>query len=99
MYLLWGRRLKKLNRRLKRWIESEKENEETEIYEDLIYIKGLTVSALRLYNRLMLQKFVRFTDEEDLFEQMELAVNSFNSFVLYYSTPPESNPAVPFSEL
>ena len=97
MYLLWGRRLKKLNRRLKRWIESEKENKETEICEDLVYIKELTVSAL--YNRLMTQTFVRFTDKQELFEQMELAVKSFNEFMIYHSTPPESDSVVPFSEL
>ena len=99
MYVLWGRRLKKLNGRLKRWIESEKENGDTEIYEGLVYIKELTVSALRFYHRLMTQTFVRFTDEQELFEQMELAVKSFNEFVMYYSTPLESNSVVPLSEL
>ena len=97
MYLLWGRRLKGLNRRLKRWIGDEKENEETEMYKDLVDVKELTVSALRLYNRLMRQEFVCVTDEEELFEKMELAVKTFNSVVTYYSTPPESNEDVPFS--
>ena len=99
MYLLWGRRLKKFNRRLKRWIESEKENKDTEIYEGLVYIKGLTVSALRLYNRIMQREFVRLSEGEELFERMELAVQSFNEFVLYYSTPPENTDDVPFSVL
>ena len=67
MYALWGRRIKKLNRILKRWIAEEKENEETEVYEDLIEIREFAVSTLRLYNRLMQKEFVRFTDEQELF--------------------------------
>ena len=88
-----------MNGRLKRWIADEKENEDTEIYEDLVYIKGLTMSALRLYNRIMSREFVRLSEGEELFEQMELAVKSFNEFVIYYSTRPESNVVVPLSEL
>ena len=99
MYLLWGRNLKKLNRRLKRWIESEKENEDTEIYEGLVYVKELTMSALRLYHRIMRREFVRLSEGEELFERMELAVKSFNAFVMYYSVPPENTNDVPFSEL
>ena len=64
---------------------------------DLVEVKELTVAALRLYNRLMRQEFVRVTDEQELFEKMELAVKSFNEVVTYYSTPPESKADEPFS--
>ena len=64
---------------------------------DLVEVRELTVSALRLYHRLMRQEFVRVTDEEELFEKMELAVKTFNEVVTYYSVPPESNADEPFS--
>ena len=99
LYLLWGRRLKKLNRRLKRWIADEKENEEEDMSRDLVEVRELTVNALKLYRRLMRQEFVRFTDEQELFEKMELAVKCFNAVVRFYSTPPENTDDVPFSEL
>ena len=97
MYVLWGRRLKILNRRLKRWIEDEKENEEEDMSRDLVEVKELTVDALKLYRRLMRQTFVRFTDEQELFNKMELVVKCFNDVVRFYSTPPESNTEEPFS--
>ena len=99
MYVLWGRRLKTLNRRLKRWIEDEKENEEEDMCRDLVEVKELTVVALRLYRRLIRQEFVRVTDEQELFDKMELAVKCFNDVVRFYSTPPGSDSVVPFSEL
>ena len=99
MYVLWGRRLKTLNRRLKRWIEDEKENEEEDMSRDLVEVKELTVDALRVYRRLMRQTFVRVTDEQELFNKMELAVKCFNDVVRFYSTPPESDSVIPLSEL
>ena len=45
---------------------------------DLVEVKELTVDALRLYRRLMRHEFVRVTDEQDLFNKMELAVKCFN---------------------
>ena len=99
MIVLWGRRLKILNKRLKRWIEDEKENEEEDMSRDLVEVKELTVIALRVYRRLMRQEFVRVMDEQDLFNKMELAVKCFNDVVRFYSTPPESNEDVPLSEL
>ena len=86
-----------MNKRLKRWIEDEKENEEEDMCRDLVEVKELTVSALRLYRRLIRQEFVRVMDEQELFDKMELAVKTFNSVVTYYSTPPESNTEEPFS--
>ena len=99
MYVLWGRRLKRLNKRLKQWIVNEKENEEMEMYEDLLDVRTLVLHALELYKRLMRQRFVRFTDEHELYERMETAVKAFNAFVIYYSTPPDSSDDVPFSLL
>ena len=99
MYVLWGRRLKNLNKKLKRWIADEKENEEEDMSRDLVEVKELTVDALKLYRRLMRQEFVRFTDEQELFDKMELAVKCFNDVVRFYSTPPENTDDVPFSVL
>ena len=99
MYVLWGRHLKNLNKRLKRWIDDEKENEEEDMSRDLVEVKELTVIALRLYRRLMRQEFVCVTDEQELFDKMELAVKCFNAVVRFYSTPPGSDSVVPFSEL
>ena len=97
MYLLGGRRLKRLDKRLKRWVADEKENKDKEMYKDISDVRELVLSALGLYNRLMRREFVRVTDKEELFEKMELAVKTFNSVVTYYLTPPESNEDVPFS--
>ena len=50
MYALWGSQVKKLNKIVKRWITMEKENEESEIYLDLIELKReCVVPVLRLY--------------------------------------------------
>lgn len=92
MYRMWGRRLKRLNRTLKRFIKAEKENAETEFYEELLELRELAVPALKLYYRLMRQEFVRFTDEERLFDMMELAVKRFNAFVLEHAIAPVRDP-------
>lgn len=78
----------------------EKENEETDIYVDLMDLKRYhIVPALRLYNRLMHQEFVQVREEQQLAEKTNLAVQTFNDFVTEYSTPPETNPFVPFDEM
>ena len=101
MYVLWVRRLKKLNKTVKLWIRVEKENEEPELYEDLMELREYIgpVSPVRLSNRLSQQEFVTFTEEQELFEKMEIAVKRFNALVTHYSIPPESHSVVPFSEL
>ena len=97
---LWGRRLKRVNKFVKQWLAMEKENEETEIYEDLLDLKNNhIVPALRLYNKLVSQEFVRVRDEQEFAERTNRAVETFNSFVKDYSVPPDSNPFVPFDEL
>ena len=55
--------------------------------------------VLRLANRLLRQEFVRFTEEEELLEKMEVVVKRFDALVIEYSTPPESYSVVPFNEL
>ena len=52
-----------------------------------------------LYNRLNSQVFVRFTDEEKLFKMLDEALHRFKDLIDFYSTPPESNTAVPFTEV
>ena len=94
-----GARLQRLNRRMKRWIEGEKENEETEFFEELVEIREHALAGLRLYRRLRRQTFVRLTDERKLFELAEIAVKKFNAFVLEHSIPLDTNDYVPFDEL
>ena len=77
----------------------EKENEETELYPDLMELREYIGPVLRLSNRLLQEEFVRFTEEEELFEKMEIAVKRFNALVTHYSIPPESHSVVLFSEL
>ena len=94
-----GARLKRLNRRMKRWMNGEKENEETEFFEELVEIRLCALAGLRLYRRLRRQTFVHHRDEYKLFELAERAVKKFNAFVLDHSIPPETNEYVPFDVL
>ena len=94
-----GERLKRLNRRMKRWIKGEKENEETEFYGELNEIREHALVGLRLYHRLRRQSFVRLTDEYELFELAEIAVKKIYAFVIEHSIPPATNEYVPFDEL
>ena len=94
-----GKRLKRLYRRMKRWIEGEKENEETEFYEELVEIREHALAGLRLYRRLRRQTFVHYRDERELFEKAEVAVKKFNAFIIEHSIPPDSNDYVPFDVL
>ena len=94
-----GARLQRLNRRMKRWIEGEKENEETEFYDELVEIREHALVGLRLYRRLKRQTFVRSSDECKLFELAEIAVKKFNAFVMEHSIPPDTNEFVPFDVL
>ena len=94
-----GARLKRLNRRMRRWLEREKENEETEFFEELVEIRLCALAGLKLYRRLCRQTFVHHRDEYKLFELAERAVKKFNAFVLDHSTPPDTNEFIPFDEL
>ena len=94
-----GARLKRLNRRMKRWMNREKENEETEFFEELMEIRLCALRGLRLYRRIKIQTFVHLRDEYKLFELAEIAVKKFNAFVMDHSIPPDTNEFVPFDEL
>ena len=74
------------------WIAAEKENKGTEFYEELMELKELALPAFTFYNELMQQRFVRFTDEERLFDMMELAVKRYNAFVLEHRIVPNRDP-------
>ena len=94
-----GARLKRLNRRMKRWLEGEKENKENEMYEEMNEIRLCALVGLRLYRRLRRQEFVHHRDEYKLFELAEIAVKKFNAFVMDHSIPPDTNEYIPFDEL
>ena len=94
-----GARLKRLHRRMRRWLEGEKENKETEFYEELNEIRLCALAGLKLYRRLKRQTFVRLTDEYKLFDKAEVAVKKFNAFVMDHSIPPETNEFIPFDVL
>ena len=94
-----GKRMKRLSKRMKRWIEGEKENHESEFYAEMCEIEEHALVALRLYRRLRRQTFVHHRDEYKLFELAETAVKKFNAFVIDHSTPPETNEFIPFDAL
>ena len=85
MYGLWGKRLKQLNRAVKRWMKEEKENGETEVYVDLTGLKREHLApSIKLYNRLNRQEFVRYSDEQALRTKIHFAVLAYNKLVEEY---------------
>ena len=100
MYELWGRRLKRLNKMVKRFIASEKENSECPLYEELVELnRDLVLPALRLYDRLMSQEFVRVREQQELAERTNRAVGTFNELVMEFSIPPFEGHDTPFRDL
>ena len=98
MYEEWGRRLKKLNRLVKEWMEYEKENGGTEVYEDLVDFKAAhVVPTIALYNRLKRQEFVRNSDYTQLDLRTEDAVITYNKLVMDYCAEPNGAQADPNS--
>ena len=96
MYEEWGRRLKKLNRLVKEWMEYEKENDTTEVYEDLLNFKAEhVVPTIALYNRLRKQTFVRNSDYTQLDLRTEDAVITYNKMVMDYCAEPNGAQADP----
>ena len=89
MYALWGRRIKQLKREVKKCLHGEKENKENELFKDMLFFKReFLIPLLALYNRLMQQAFVRFTDEEKLFRMLDETLCRFKDLIDFYSTPP-----------
>ena len=100
MYKLWGRRIKELRREVRKCLRGDKKNGEYELYMDMKEFKrDFLLPVSTLYNRLNSQEFVRFTDEEKLFKMLDEALHRFKNLIDFYSTPPESNTAVPFTEV
>ena len=96
MYEQWGRRLKKLNGLVKEWMEYEKENDTTEVYEDLLNFKAAhVVPAIQLYNRLKRQEFVCNSDYTQLDLRTEEAVITYNKLVMEYCAEPNGAQADP----
>ena len=73
-------------------MEFEKESDGTEVYEDLADLKvDYVVPAIRLYNRLKQQEFVRSSDYTELDLRTEQAAIAYNKLVMdYYLEPYEA---------
>ena len=81
-------------------LRGEKENKENELYRDMKDFKiGFLTPLLTLYNHLISREFVRFTDEERLFEMLDKALHRFKDLIDFYSVPPKGPVSVPFEEL
>ena len=73
------------------WMEYEKENKETEVYDDLRILRAnYVMPAIRLYNRLRRQEFVRSSDYIKLDLKTEQAVMAYNKLNLDHSGPPDA---------
>ena len=70
-------------------MEYEKENSKCEVYDDLRILRAnYVMPAIRLYNCLRRQEFVRSSDYTRLDLKTEQAVMAYNKLVLDYSGPP-----------
>ena len=79
-------------------MEFEKENDGTEVHEDLVDLKAhYVVPAIRLYNRLRTQAFVRSSDYTELDLRTEQAVMAYNKLVMDYCLEPNGAQADPDS--
>ena len=88
MYEEWGRRLKKLKKVMNEWMQYEKENKETEVYDDLRILRAnYVMPAIRLYNCLRRQEFIRSSDYTKLDLKTEQAVMAYNKLVMDYTGP------------
>ena len=100
MHALWGRRIKQLKREVKKCLCGEKENKGNELYKDMMFFEREFATPLfDFYERLNSQEFIRFTDEEKLFKMLDETLHMFKDLIDFYSTPPESNTLVPFTEV
>ena len=77
-------------------MEFEKENDGAEVYGDFITLKAeYVVPAIRLYNRLRTQTFVRSRDFTELDLRTEQAVVAYNKLVMDYCLEPNGAQADP----
>ena len=89
-----------MKREVRKCLRGEKENQENELYKDMLYFKREFATPLfNFYDRLMQKEFIRFTDKEKLFKMLDKTLCMFKDLIDFYSTPPESHSDVPFSEL
>ena len=100
MYKLWGRRVKQLKREVKKCLCGEKENQDNELYKDMLFFKREFATPLfEFYDRLSSQKFIRFTDEEKFFKMLDEALQMFKELIDFYSVPPKGPVSAPLSEV
>ena len=93
VHVLWGKRIRQVKRMLKRWMLQEKENNECEVYDDLRILKRHYLRpAVKLYNELSQQEFVRNSDIIALNIKTEQLVLAFNKLTADYSDPPVAEP-------
>ena len=89
LYELWGRRIKEAKGCIGRWMEGEKENTKTEVYDDLrILTRHYLKPAIKLYNRLRNQEFIRNSDYTELEIKTEQLVMAYNKLVMEYEYEP-----------
>ena len=70
------------------WMQYEKENSQCEVYDDLRILRAnYVMPAIRLYNCLRRQEFVRNSDYTRLDLKTEQAVIAYNKLVMDYPAP------------
>ena len=90
---LWGKKIREVKRMLTAWMIQEKENEESELYDDLRMIKRHYLRpAIQLYNSLNHEEFVRNSDIIALNIKTEQLALAFNKLIDDHSEPPLADP-------
>ena len=97
---LWGKKIREVKRMVKAWMIQEKENEECGLYNDLRIIKCHYLRpAIRLYNILNHEEFVRNSDIIALNLKTEQLVLAFEKLIADHSEPPLADPTDMVSSL
>ena len=96
LYELWGRRIKQAKGCVDRWMEGEKENKETEVYDDLkIFTRHYLKPAVKLYHKLRRQEvnheFIRNSDYTQIELKTEQMVMAYNKLVMEYEYEPRES--------
>ena len=90
---LWGKRIRQVRRNVKEWMVLHKENEGCEVYRDLRKFKRYYLRpAIRLYNELNHEEFVRNSDIIALNIKTEQLVLAYNKLANAYSGSPAADP-------
>ena len=94
------RRMSQLKREVKKCLHGEKENKDNALYKDMLHFKReFLLPLLRFYRRLNAQEFIRFTDEQKLFEMLDKTLCMFKDLIDFYSVLPEGPVSAPLSEV